>query len=601
MKKLLALLLVSLLALTGCGSKDPKPVADQGAETLTIAVPTDQDGSFVSGYTNSSYDVWVRDMIWDGGVFYVDRDTGEMKDNPTVLESVETELDDAGNKTYTFKIKDGLKWSDGAPITAKDYAFPWLFRSTGEHQAVATQDATGYDLLGFEAYNSGESDGFAGAKLIDDNTFSVTIDAVNLPFFFERSFAASSPEPLHVWFPNAEFNAEGNGFTNTSEELTAVAEKLKSDFQYNPGVASGPYQFVSFQDGVVTLKLNPEYAGNYEGVKAEIGTIVLRKVNSDQVVDSLKKGEVDVSMGNIEGKEIDAVREDESLRFQAYPRNGYGQLVLKTNKGATQYKEVRQAVAFLLDRSEFVEQIAGGYATVVDGPHSSSQWFYVDRKAEIDDAIVHYAYNEDEANDRLDKSPYKYNEDGSEPWDAAKSKWRYDADGNQLRVLHFGTDDNVVTDLLTTQLPTNAAKVGMEYIVDKGTFPTLIDILYGISPTEHTVLNLGTGFTSVYDRYYAEHSDWADNPGYNQSQIADADLDAAIIKMRKLEPEQREEFADAFVEYMTIWNDLLPQIPLYSNTYHDFLTARVTGYEDTVTSLSEFHQNIVYMRIVDVK
>lgn len=599
MKKLLALLLVLLLVLAGCGSeKGPKVVEDQGAETLTIAVPADQDGSFVSGYTNSSYDVWVRDMIWGNGVFYVDRDTGEYKDNPTVLENLETELDDDGNKTYTFTIKDGLKWSDGEAITAKDYAFPWLYRSTGEHQAVATQDSTGYELVGFEDYNTGASDSFEGVKLIDDNTFSLTIAAEELPFFFERAFVSSSPEPLHVWFPDGEFNADGNGMTNSTEELAALAEKFKAEFQYDPGVASGPYKFVSFQDGVTTLELNDEYAGNFEGVTAEIGTVVLRKVNSDQVVDSLKKGEVDVSLGNIEGSLIDSVREDENLNYKDYPRNGYGQLVIKVNKGATQYKEVRQAMAFLLDRSEFIDQVAGGYGSVVDGPHSSSQWFYTDRKEEIDDVITHYAYNADEANARLDASPYKYNEDGSEPWDSSVSKWRYDDKGEQLKIMHFGSENNSVTELLTTQLPTNAEQVGMQYIVEEGTFPILIDILYGIADSEHTVLNLATGFTAVYDRYYAEHSDWADNPGYNQSQIADDDLDAAIMKMRRLEPEQRDEFADAFVEYMEVWNDLLPQIPLYSNQYHDFLTARVTGYEDVVTSLSEFPSEIVYMRIV---
>lgn len=49
MKKLLAVLIVSLLVLAGCGEKEAKPVADQASETLTIAVPAVQDGSFVSG------------------------------------------------------------------------------------------------------------------------------------------------------------------------------------------------------------------------------------------------------------------------------------------------------------------------------------------------------------------------------------------------------------------------------------------------------------------------------------------------------------------------------------------------------------------------
>ncbi len=597
MKKLLVLVVVALLALTACGgNKGPSLVEDQGAETLTIGVPSDQSGAFIAGWTNSSYDVWVRNMIWSYSVFYVDRDTGEYKENPTVLEKMDVVENDAGDKTYTFTIKEGLVWNDDTPITAKDYVFSILYRATAEHTTNAPQDSTGYELVGWEEYNT-NGGAFEGVKLVDDYTFSLTISNVWLPYFFERSLVAASPEPMHDWFPTGEFNADGNGFTNSSAEIAAAAQRVQDEVQYGPKVTSGAYNFVSFQDNVVTLTLNDKYVGNHEGVKAEIGTIVLRQVNSAQQVDSLKKGEVDVVMGVIEGGPIDEVKADENLKWHMYPRNGYGMLVLKTNKGATQYKEVRQAIAFLLDRNEFVQEISGGYANTVDGPYGLSQWFFLDRKEEIESSVTQYTHNEDEANARLDASPYKYKEDGVTPWDG--EGWRHDAEGNRLRVLHFGSENNAVTELLRTQLPVNAKAVGMEYIVDDGPFTALLEVLYGTADSDHTILNLATGFTAVYDRYNAEHSDFANNPGYNNSQIADPELDKWIMTMRELEGTQRDEFADAFVEYVKVWNDLLPQIPLYSNEYHDFMTARVTGYEDTVTTLSDFSQNIEYMRIVN--
>lgn len=601
MKKLLVGLIVSLLVLTGCGSKNDGPtlVENQKDETLTIAVPSTQNASFVTGYSSNAYDRWVTNMLYGYGVFYVDRETGEMKDNPTVVESVVTEADDAGNKTYTFKIKTGLKYSDGTEITAKDFVFSILFRSAPQFKEYATIDGSGYELLGFGDYTG--TNAFEGVKLVDDTTFSLTISAAELPYFFERSFVGASPDPMHVYFPNAKLNAEGNGFDNTSEEISAAAKYVAEEEQYAPTIASGPYKFVSYQDGVTTLALNEEYAGNYEGKKAEIGTIVFRLVNSAQIVDTMKKGEADVSQGNIEGKYIDEIRaEDSGVNWTSYPRNGYGQLTIKANKGVTQYKEVRQAIAFLLNRDQFVQEIVGGYGSVVNGPHGISQWFYKDRKDELNEAIVQYALNLDEANSRLDASPYKFNQDGTTPWDASKSEFRYNEAGEILEVFHFGSEDNDVTELLKTQLPTNAAKVGMKYTIDQGPFATLGAYMQELQENKYNVFNLATSFTAVYDRYYAEHSDWAANAGYNWSQIADADLDAAIVKMRRLEGTQRDEFADAFVEYMTVWNDLLPSIPLYSNDYHDFYTARVTGYEDTVTTLSDFSQNIEYFRIVSV-
>ena len=230
-EEIICCLIVSLLVLAGCGEKEPKPVADQASETLTIAVPADQDGSFVSGYSNSSYDAWVRDMLWSYGVFYNDRDTGEFKDNPTVVEKVEEELDDAGNKTYTFTLKEGLLWSDGEPVTAKDYVFSILFRASAEHKDFAPQDSTGDDLLGFADY--AETGKFEGVKLVDDYTFSLTIDAESLPYFC-RELMAASPEPMHDWFPEAKFNDEGNGLQTHLKKFVQRHKRVHDEIQYNP-------------------------------------------------------------------------------------------------------------------------------------------------------------------------------------------------------------------------------------------------------------------------------------------------------------------------------------------------------------------------------
>ncbi|UPU39159.1 hypothetical protein MX850_11875 [Erysipelothrix sp. Poltava] len=52
---------------------------------------------------------------------------------------------------------------------------------------VASMESTGDELLGYNAYSTGESKVFEGVKLIDDNTFSLTIDKANLPYYFEAS------------------------------------------------------------------------------------------------------------------------------------------------------------------------------------------------------------------------------------------------------------------------------------------------------------------------------------------------------------------------------------------------------------------------------
>jgi peptide/nickel transport system substrate-binding protein len=62
--------------------------------------------------------------------------------------------------------------------------------------------------------------------------------------------------------------------------------------------------------------------------------------------------------------------------------------------------------------------------------------------------------------------------------------------------------------------------------------------------------------------------------------------------LRQLRPDQTTEFADLWLQYQIKWNELLPNIPLYSNEYFDVVSKRVTGYE--VTSLWEWGYALLY-------
>ena len=55
--------------------------------------------------------------------------------DPVVVKDHEVIENDDGSKTYRFEINDNLKWSDGSPITAKDYVFSLLLHSSPEFAA----------------------------------------------------------------------------------------------------------------------------------------------------------------------------------------------------------------------------------------------------------------------------------------------------------------------------------------------------------------------------------------------------------------------------------------------------------------------------------
>jgi len=113
MKKLISLLAIALLAasLAACG-----PTSSGPSGTLIVGTPK-MNGDFVAGFGNSAYDNAIRTMIWDYPT-YTTTPGGEFVLNETVVEKLATSVDSAGNKTYTFTIKKGVKWSDGSAVSA---------------------------------------------------------------------------------------------------------------------------------------------------------------------------------------------------------------------------------------------------------------------------------------------------------------------------------------------------------------------------------------------------------------------------------------------------------------------------------------------------
>lgn len=366
-----------------------------------------------------------------------------------------------------------------------------------------------------------------------------------------------------------------------------------NDYRKKPEVTCGPYKFVSFENNMVKLTLNENYAGDFEGHKASIPNVIIQVVNPEISVDLVKNGDIDVFEQEMNGSRIDQIRkaaDEGKLQYVAFDRNGYGELAFLADRGATKYKEVRQAIAFLMDRNDFVQNFAGGYAVVTNGMYGSSQWMYKERGADVEAKLINYTLNIEEANKRLDQTPYKYEKDGKTPWDVNKAQeayksnaanfdyYRYDENGKKLQVNQFGSKDSEITTLLSNQLPDNAKQAGLEYNVQAGDFNTLMT--YQRAPkegdaAEYTAFNMGTSFGTPFDPYYQYSKDGYDN----KTKTNDPKADEITTKLRQTDPSKKDEYLDKWEEFQVWFNDYLPEIPLYSNQIHTSASARVKGFE----------------------
>ena len=504
--------------------------------------------------------------------------------NDTVVDSYEETTDEAGNLTFTIKIKDDLKFSDGSAVTAKDYIAFSLASLSPVYTEAASRESSGLTTLGwkdaYQKYTGPDStEGtkeLAGIHLIDDYTFSVTITADYANYFYKVTYAAFDAQPAAAFLgEGVEIKDDGNGCYLSDEFYAkdadgkyiqaAAIRKLCTDTSEENYAAypwSGPYYVESFDnsDSTATLKKNEYFKGNYEGATPKIDTVIYKKIVSATQIEDFKAGGLDVIAAITGGADTDNALKlaDESegkYVYTHYSRAGYGKLGFRADYGPAQFVSVRQAIALCMDRAQFAKDFTGGYGGVVDGPYYTGSWMY---KAAVDQGMLldSYATSADAAIEVLEADGWIYNADGT-PY--AGEGVRYKAipadkinendknyksvDGTYkteevngvylmpLVINWYGTADNPFTDLLQTGLKANenVAKAGMVVYNTIGDFAPMLDELYqqaaygfySGSPM-YCAFNFATGFNSaVYDFAFNMTIDPAMYDDYSQYYIKD--------------------------------------------------------------------------------
>jgi len=522
--------------------KNSPAASDNDIETLTSGLAT------VTNTKEGGY-------VWD--------------DNVVAAHTEEVDAD--GNKTYTITLQPDLQFSDGTPITAKDYlAFSMaMYTPVGAEAAGKTMQALstlGWSgNTGYGAYTGPDSEAgnkvWTGLHLLGDLQFSVTISADYLPYFYDITYAAFTPYPKAMLLGEADILDDGEGCYLTDDfyakngDKYVMADFINKNFTDKSNAAwsaypwAGPYMVESYDqtDATAVLVKNPYYKGNYEGTKPGIEKIIYRKAVSDTQIEDLKTGGIDCIAAITGGKDTDNALKlcEESnggFVYTHYSRAGYGKLGFRADYGPAQFTAVRQAIALCMDRAQFAKDFTGGYGGVVDGPYYTGSWMYkeaVDQNMMLDT----YPTSADSAIEVLEQGGWIYNADGSEytgegirykkiPGDlinendmnyqskdgAYKTEKVGDDYYMPLVINWYGTTPNEFTDLLLTGFMANPniERAGMKVYNQLGDFPPMLDELYQAAvygyyagTPMYCAFNFATGFNSaVYDYSY----NWTINP-----------------------------------------------------------------------------------------
>lgn len=587
----------------------PATPAVEYTNELIIGDITESMGDFISGWTNAASDAYVKQLMsgyatvnWTReGLFAVD-------ELITVKEWSEVDNED-GTKTYTFTINDNLTYNNGDPITAKDYVASILLWASPQMVELGATTGTGMEFVGYAEYHNGDTNVFPGVRLLDDYTFSITIAAEELPYHYDIAYAIVGPEPIHVYAPSATISDNGEGALIEGldvEELRTTLLTEGTGMRYQPTVTSGPYQFGSFDADTRTIVINKNdaYLGTYDGVKPKIETIIVKLVDEATQMDELRTGAVDLVAGLSGGDTINAgldLVEEGLASYASYPRYGYGKIAFACNFGPTQFPEVRQAVAYCLDRNEFIRQYAQGFAVLVHGYYGASMREYIDNKDILEETLNQYAYNLENAKQVLIDGGWTLNAQG-QPFVEGTDDIRYkEVDGELMPlIIKWCSSGNSVAELLNTMLPAEFAKVGGKIEETVADFSLLLAHYYQegeiAENPEYHMFNMGTGFseTQAYWYYYSTDPEFFGQ--YNTNRITDEQLEGLAKQLKNIPYDDVETWDSTWLQFEQRWNELMPDIPLYSDDYHDFFNAKLENYN--AGSVWGWEYELVYANIV---
>jgi peptide/nickel transport system substrate-binding protein len=325
----------------------PTPIPQGGTLNLTSFADAKILSSLISSDSASAE---IEGYIFDTP-FRTDPWTGETI--PNMVES--WDITDQ-NKTVTFHVRQGMKWSDGEPITAQDFKFMF--------DALMAKDSEGNPVLS-ESPRLDMVEYVETIDLIDDYTLKVTYSEPICTNFESLSLA---------WLPSHVFLSDPN-FT--------FADLSEHPFNWEPTVFSGPFMFKEWvKDDHVTLVRNPDY---WQGAPYLDGIVWKVVANATVEKEMLKAGETDIA--GIDPKYLTEMEQVPTIDIYKFFQTAYDYIGLQMgdpenpqprlnddgsvneNHGIhpiLSKKEVRQALVYALDRNSIINKVRMGQAAPLD-------------------------------------------------------------------------------------------------------------------------------------------------------------------------------------------------------------------------------------------
>jgi peptide/nickel transport system substrate-binding protein len=438
----------------------------------------------------------------------------------------------------TIKLKPGLAWGDGVPMTAHDIAFTWklLHDPAGGFVSVYPWSrATSVDV-------------------VDDHTAVLHLDKTYTSY--------------RLWGDILSEHIEGPVVQAAATPADYINHTVYNRAPTTPGLWDGPYMPAEvLVNQAIDFVPNPHWPGPAPGFKH----IVLKLVeNTAALQANLLSGDVDMTPSEV-GLTIDQaieMQKDHSDRFRIIfkPELTYEHLEAQLANPILQNRDVREALLRGVDVNAIAAKLFGGHAEV-------ARSFLNELDPHYTPNVPTYPYDPAKARTLLDNAGWKPGADGI----------RQNAKGERLSLEFVTTSGNRVRELTQQVMQSQWKAIGVEATIHN--VPSRVFFGETLKHREYTAL---AEFASTLQPLLVPWSrlssrsipsaanNWA---GQNYSGVDDKRLDALIDAAQyELDPAKAQAL---WTEIQTIYATQLYGLPLYFRQDPDIVPLWLAGYDAT--------------------
>ncbi|WP_156299570.1 peptide ABC transporter substrate-binding protein [Streptobacillus canis] len=323
MKRILFVFMM-IIAIFSCGASDGGTSENKDGKVITYNAIA-EGISFDPQILTDGNTMTIHGLVSEGLTYT--KPSGEVI--PALAESWEISED---GLTWTFKLRDGIKWSNGEAITADDFVFGW-------QRALDPNTASEYAYILFpiknaEKFSTGEvSFDEVGIKALDEKTLEVKLENVTPYFDSLVSFITYMPA-------NRKFVEEkGSDYGLEADAL----------------LYSGPYKVVSWDHNTqLELERNEHY---YNPESRKVDRFVIKYIaDSTAALNAFKNGEIDIV--SITTEQLQEFKDDARFRKDGLARTFY--LAFNLENEIFKNQKIREAFSLAVDREGLIETVFNG-------------------------------------------------------------------------------------------------------------------------------------------------------------------------------------------------------------------------------------------------